>query len=159
MRRIVAFLLPLIVVPLSISRAQHPFPVTVGLGGGVVNGSHHGMLVVGITAPRSPVSLRLDGLITPARGRVNTDFFSALSASAVVSLRPWRVAPYLVVGATRTNEFAVRSLDGQSYRQVPASTELSGGAGLSMRWRRATIFTEARTLQRAGSPITFGISF
>jgi len=162
MRLHVMFAALLLLVPLGSARAQDRYPVTIGAGGGVLSGSaYHGLLLVGITPARSPIGLRLDGLLTPPnqRGRMNSELLSAVSASAVITLRPWRVAPYLLVGATRTASYATPSLLSPSVYYNPARTELTGGLGLSMRWRGANMFGEMRNLKESGTALTFGVTF
>ena len=142
--------------------AQDAFPVTLGVGGGAGGGAahpYHGLVLVEVAAPRYPVAFRLDGLLTPPGNRVNTDMFSAISASAIVTLRPWRVSPYLVVGATRVSEYAYPNLLSTGFSTVPARTQLTGGLGLGLRLGRARVFGEMRTLQDGGTPLTFGVKF
>ena len=164
MRRRIVGLVAAGMLSATVAGAQEDsFPVSVGIGGassGVSTHRPHLLFVVGLTPPRSPVSLRLDGLWrAPIRGTANNDLLTAVSASAVVTLRPWRVSPYLIVGATRASEYAAPSLLGPTMYQVPARTELTGGAGLATRWGRAKVFGELRDLRSTGSLLTFGLTF
>lgn len=147
----------------SVGRAQDPYPVTLGVGGGMVSGwdNYHGLLLVSIKPARSPIALRLDGLVTPPdhRGRTTGEMLSAVSASAVIMLRPWRVSPYLVVGATRTSAYGSESLLSGTPYYSPAVTELTGGLGLGMRWRGTNLFGEMRNLKQSGTALSFGVTF
>lgn len=142
--------------------AQDKYPIAVGLGLGIngerVDQWYHGMALVVVTPPRSPISLRLDGVV--AKQGEHMPVASALSASAVIALRPWRVAPYLVVGASRTYTGAY------TYRSAPwltipdrEKTELTGGFGLSARFRTGRAFVEMRSLGQVGAPLSIGFSF
>jgi hypothetical protein len=144
----------------SSAAAQDPFPVSVGVGGGFVSGwdNAHAMVVVGFKPAKSPIGLRLDGIWAPPNGRFNRDLLTAASVSAVVTLRPWRVAPYLIVGATRTSEYAFEGLTGTMYTS-PAVTQLTGGLGFETKLRGGRMFLEMRELRHSGIPLSLGFSF
>ncbi len=151
-----------VILPASAVAAQDPWPVSVGLGGGMLtNNTPHAMVLVGVRPTnRLPVSLRLDGIWRPADGRINADLLSAVSASAIVTLRPWRFAPYLIVGATRTSEYVYDlGLTGPAYYTSPAVTQLTGGIGFETRLRRGRAFLELRELRNSGIPLSLGFSF
>lgn len=145
-------------LPAHAAGAQERYPVSVGLGGGIHPTGYHGLALVTLTPAKFPVSLRLDGMVgRQFPGKPSSRPTSALSASALITLRPWRVAPYLIVGASRTGE-SVLDFEGH-YFYTPAQTELTGGLGLGWRFGRGTLFGEMRTMGRFGSPLTIGLSF
>ena len=163
-RRIVGLVAAAMLSATIAGAQEEPFPVSVGIGGGSSGFSSdfspHLLFVVAVTPPRSPIALRLDGLWRePAPETFDGNLLSAVSASAVVTLRPWRVSPYLVVGLTRSSEYVARTMITSGTYSVPARTELTGGAGLATRMGRATVFGELRELGRNGSLLTFGVTF
>lgn len=159
--RPVALAALMIAAAVSPAAAQAPYPVAIGLGGGIqgeVGDYHHGMAVVTVTPAESPIALRLDGVM----GKRGLPGVSALSASTVVTLRPWRVAPYLIVGASRTTTEAYSYTDimgATVWRQSVTTTELTGGLGLKLRSGRTTMFAEMRSLGAVGTPLTVGFTF
>jgi hypothetical protein len=163
MNRFVTFV-ALLMLPLAVAQGQEPnddrYPVTVGFGGGFMGMDViHAMALVGVTPPGWPVGLRLDGIWRESEGRSNTDLLSSASASAVITLRPWLLSPYLIVGATRTSEYVILPRGSFPLRVFPAETQLSGGLGVSTQAGRARIFIEMREMQNSGTPITLGVSF
>lgn len=148
-------------VAASPARAQAPYPVAIGLGGGIqgdIGDYHHGMAVVTVTPAGSPIALRLDGVM----GKRGLPTVTALSASAVITLRPWRVAPYLVVGASRTTAeaYSYNAVSGgTAWRRSVTATDLTGGLGLKLRSGRTTMFAEMRSLGAVGTPLTVGFTF
>ena len=160
MRRMVAVLLGL-VLSATAAAAQDRWPVSVGVGGGFISGwdKYHALVTVGIKPSRSPVGLRLDGMWRTQPNRYNGDLLSAVSANAMITLRPWRVSPYLLVGVTRTSEYVINPPLSSTVFESPARTQLTGGFGLETQVRGAKLFLEMRNMQHSGTPLTFGISF
>ena len=161
MRRMIGFVAAML-LPTSFALAQSPssYPVTLGLGGGMIgNYDVHALAVVGITPANWPVGLRLDGMWTESNGLWNRDLLSAVSASAVVTLRPWRVAPYLIVGATRSSDYVIPPIGSYQPYYIPARTDLTGGLGITTQWRKTKLFLEMRHMGRTGNPLTFGLTF
>ena len=151
----------MVVAAISPVAAQAQYPVAVGLGGGIqgdIGDYHHGMAVVTVTPAKSPIALRLDGVM----GKRGLPRVTALSASGVITLRPWRVAPYLIVGTSRTTTQAYSTTDisGRTvWRQSVTTTDLTGGLGLKLRTGNATMFAEMRSLGAVGTPLTLGFTF
>ncbi len=97
MRRMIVLIAAVLLAATGPANAQDSWPVSLGLGGGLGGGmlsDYHGLLVVGITPPRSPIGLRLDGLLRPRTDDrfANVDLLTGVSASAVITLRRgvWR---------------------------------------------------------------------
>ena len=141
--------------------AQDAYPVSIGVGGGRSGiDTYHGLATVTLKPTTAPVSLRLDGMMGRVfGGRPYTRNTTTLSASAVITLRPWRVEPYLIVGASRTSAFVLEVRDTHEMFYSPSRTELTGGLGLGWKLGRATLFGEFRKMGVAGSPLTIGLSF
>lgn len=148
----------------QLADAQEPYPVAVGLGaglqGGLGEGYYHGMVHVTVTPPRWPVALRLDG-VAGREGHHVSAMTTALSASTVVTLRPWRIAPYLIVGHTRVHipAYSVTYAGQAMVRPAREDTDLSGGLGLRTRVRSGEIFGEMRSLGQLGAALTMGFTF